>query len=298
MRRRKQRRILSNKNTLIQDWLRKSVRKVAFLCSCLVAGYSFECIFIILSLNPFCYMCMMWWRALSPGNEYFKQQKYPEAVKHYSESLRRNPKDPKVVTVIRAFSYVCDWFRLFHSNAWPVAVIRHIVTELHATPNLGLFLRDWRMQRCALNLILLSQRVIQEKVLFNSSWKSMIKPWKLTRRVWNMTLRTRNCLMVLEGIYWSKFVLHSSAPMVERVKLCSHFFYRCVGQLNKASRGDLSPEELKERQVSLLLWLLFYAQKLVLAGSWSLNLRLPFCRPKECKIQKFRTFSQILSWDR
>lgn len=27
---------------------------------------------------------------------------------------------------------------------------------------------------------------------------------------------------------------------------------RCVGQINKASRGDLSPEELKERQVCLL----------------------------------------------
>ncbi|MCI38492.1 hsp70-hsp90 organizing protein 3-like, partial [Trifolium medium] len=29
-------------------------------------------------------------------NDYFKQQKYPEAIKHYTESLKRNPKDPKV----------------------------------------------------------------------------------------------------------------------------------------------------------------------------------------------------------
>jgi len=29
-------------------------------------------------------------------NEFFKQQKYPEAVKHYIESIRRNPKDPRV----------------------------------------------------------------------------------------------------------------------------------------------------------------------------------------------------------
>lgn len=30
------------------------------------------------------------------GNEYFKEQKYPEAVRHYTEALRRNPNDPKV----------------------------------------------------------------------------------------------------------------------------------------------------------------------------------------------------------
>ncbi|KQK00531.1 hsp70-Hsp90 organizing protein [Brachypodium distachyon] len=30
------------------------------------------------------------------GNEFFKQQKYPEAIKHYNEALRRNPNDVKV----------------------------------------------------------------------------------------------------------------------------------------------------------------------------------------------------------
>lgn len=37
----------------------------------------------------------------------------------------------------------------------------------------------------------------------------------------------------------------------------SQLFCRCVQQINKASRGDLSPEELKERQVRISFMSLF-----------------------------------------
>ena len=65
--------------------------------------------------------------------------------------------------------------------------------------------------------------------------------------------------MVLEGM--QRFVLDHWFCVPISALPCSYlfpqFFYRCVEQINKASRGDLSPEELKERQVRISFMSLF-----------------------------------------
>ena len=141
---------------------------------------------------------------------------------------------------------------------------RHIVIELHATQNLGLYQRDWRMQKSALSLIQPFPRVITEKVLSSFSWKNMTKLWKHIRRGWSMILATRNCLMVWRGMVFNltAFVVFDIDYGIKPFFNCQiKIICRCVEQINKASRGDLTPDELKERQVwlfslffRLILW--------------------------------------------
>ncbi|KAA8521897.1 hypothetical protein F0562_012789 [Nyssa sinensis] len=126
------------------------------------------------------------------GNEYFKEQKYPEAVKHYTESLRRNPQDPKAYSN-RAACY----------------------TKLGALPE---GLKD-------------AEKCIELDPTFAKGYnrKGAIQ---FFMKEYDKALETYQ-----EGL---KHDPHNQ-ELLDGVR-------RCVEQINKASRGDLSPEELKERQ--------------------------------------------------
>ncbi|XWS49792.1 hypothetical protein CRYUN_Cryun12cG0033000 [Craigia yunnanensis] len=126
------------------------------------------------------------------GNESFKQQKYPEAVKHYTESLRRNPKDPKAYSN-RAACY----------------------TKLGALPE---GLKD-------------AEKCIELDPTFSKGYtrKGAVQ---FFMKEYDKALETYQ-----EGLKHDP----NNQELLDGVR-------RCVEQINKASRGDLSPEELKERQ--------------------------------------------------
>ncbi|OAY59965.1 hsp70-Hsp90 organizing protein 3 [Manihot esculenta] len=130
------------------------------------------------------------------GNEYFKQQKYPEAVKHYTESLRRNPKDPKAYSN-RAACY----------------------TKLGALPE---GLKD-------------AEKCIELDPTFSKGYtrKGAVQ---FFMKEYDKALETYQ-----EGLRHDP----QNQELLDGVR-------RCVEQLNKASRGDLSPEELKERQAKAM----------------------------------------------
>uniref|UniRef100_J3LZY5 STI1 domain-containing protein n=1 Tax=Oryza brachyantha TaxID=4533 RepID=J3LZY5_ORYBR len=126
------------------------------------------------------------------GNEFFKQQKYPEAVKHYTEALRRNPKDPRVYSN-RAACY----------------------TKLGAMPE---GLKD-------------AEKCIELDPTFSKGYtrKGAIQ---FFMKEYDRALETYQAGLKHDP---------NNQELLDGVR-------RCVEQINKASRGELSQEELKERQ--------------------------------------------------
>lgn len=130
------------------------------------------------------------------GNQFFKEQKYPEAVKHYSESIRRNPNDPRAYSN-RAASY----------------------TKLGALPE---GLKD-------------AEKCIELDPTFAKGYtrKGAVQ---FFMKEYEKALETYQ-----EGLKHDP----QNPELLDGVK-------RCVEQINKATRGDLTPEELKERQAKAM----------------------------------------------
>ncbi|XP_072989022.1 hsp70-Hsp90 organizing protein-like [Typha latifolia] len=130
------------------------------------------------------------------GNEFFKQQKYPEAVKHYTEALRRNPKDPRVYSN-RAACY----------------------TKLGALPE---GLKD-------------AEKCIELDPTFSKGYtrKGAIQ---FFMKEYDKALETYQ-----EGLKLDP----NNQELMDGIR-------RCVEQINKTNRGEINPEELKERQAKAM----------------------------------------------
>lgn len=126
------------------------------------------------------------------GNECFKQQKYPEAVKHYTEALKRNPSDPRVYSN-RAACY----------------------TKLGALPE---GLKD-------------AEKCIELDPTFSKGYtrKGAVQ---FFMKEYDKALETYQ-----EGLKHDA----NNQELMDGVR-------RCVEQINKTNRGDISPDELQERQ--------------------------------------------------
>lgn len=126
------------------------------------------------------------------GNEFFKQQKYPEAVKHYSEAIKRNPLDPKTYSN-RAACY----------------------TKLGALPE---GLKD-------------AEKCIELDPSFSKGYtrKGAIQ---FFMKEYDKALETYQQGLKLDP---------QNQELIDGIR-------RCVEQINRTNRGDISPEELKERQ--------------------------------------------------
>ncbi|KAJ0937527.1 putative Heat shock chaperonin-binding, tetratricopeptide-like helical domain superfamily [Helianthus annuus] len=130
------------------------------------------------------------------GNECFKEQKYPDAIKHYTEAIRRNPKDAKAYSN-RAACY----------------------TKLGAMPE---GLKD-------------AEKCIEIDPKFSKGYtrKGAIQ---FFMKEFDKALETYQ-----EGLKHDP----QNTELLEGVK-------SCVQQINRASRGDLTPDELKERQAKAM----------------------------------------------
>ncbi|CAH9102598.1 unnamed protein product [Cuscuta epithymum] len=130
------------------------------------------------------------------GNQFFKEQKYPEAIKHYTESIRRNPKDPRAYSN-RAASY----------------------TKLGALPE---GLKD-------------AEKCIELDPTFAKGYtrKGAIQ---FFMKEYEKALETYQQGLKLDP---------NNQELLDGVR-------SCAAQINKATRGDLSPEELKERQAKAM----------------------------------------------
>ncbi|KAK1376399.1 hsp70-Hsp90 organizing protein 3-like [Heracleum sosnowskyi] len=130
------------------------------------------------------------------GNELFKQQKYPEAIKQYTEALRRNPNDHKVYSN-RAACY----------------------TKLGALPE---GLKD-------------AEKCIELDPTFAKGYTRKGAAQFLMKD-YDKALETYQ-----EGLKHDA----RNQELLDGVR-------RCVDQINRTGRGDLSPEELKERQAKAM----------------------------------------------
>uniref|UniRef100_A0A0D6R9N2 STI1 domain-containing protein n=1 Tax=Araucaria cunninghamii TaxID=56994 RepID=A0A0D6R9N2_ARACU len=130
------------------------------------------------------------------GNECFKKQQYPDAIKHYTEALRRNPNDPRVYSN-RAACY----------------------TKLGALPE---GLKD-------------ANKCIELDPAFTKGYtrKGAVQEFM---KEYDKALETYQ-----EGLKHDE----SNQELLDGVR-------RCVQQINKTNRGDLSPEEMKERQAKAM----------------------------------------------
>ncbi|XP_047325573.1 hsp70-Hsp90 organizing protein 3-like [Impatiens glandulifera] len=126
------------------------------------------------------------------GNEYFKEQKYPDAVKHYTEAIKRNPKDHRAFSN-RAASY----------------------TKLGAMPE---GLKD-------------AEKCIELDPTFAKGY-SRKGAVQFFMKEYEKALETYQ-----EGLKYEP----NNQELLDGIR-------RCVGQVNKANRGDFTPEEMKERQ--------------------------------------------------